>query len=160
MRIGYDLFSRIALLAAAAEIVLTHQEHYDGSAYLQGLVGEEIPLGGRIFAVADTLDAITSDRPYRRAAPFQVARAEVVRGSGRQFDPEVVRVFLAIPGEVWNNIFFDVAGPRPNVRPLAAALGLLALGGLLAASWRNHSARTLKEQEEHLRGVLESGRMP
>ena len=66
MRIGYDLVSRIAFLAAAAEIVRTHQEHYDGSGYPQGLVGEEIPLGGRIFAVADTLDAMTSDRPYRR----------------------------------------------------------------------------------------------
>ena len=98
MRIGYDLVSRIAFLAAAAEIVLTHQEHYDGSAYLQGLVGEEIPLGGRIFAVADTLDAMTSDRPYRRALPFHVARAEIIRGSGRQFDPEVVRAFLRIPG--------------------------------------------------------------
>jgi len=120
VRIGYDLVSRIAFLAPAAEIVLTHQERYDGTGYPQGLVGEEIPLGGRIFAVADALDAMTSDRPYRRAVPFHVARAEIIRGSGRQFDPEVVRVFLAIPGEVWNNILFDVAGPRPNLRPLAS----------------------------------------
>jgi response regulator RpfG family c-di-GMP phosphodiesterase len=112
VRIGYDLVSRIAFLAPAAEIVLTHQERYDGTGYPQGLVGEEIPLGARIFAVADTLDAMTSDRPYRRALPFHAARAEVVRGSGRQFDPEVVRVFLAIPAEFWNNILTAVGGPR------------------------------------------------
>ena len=124
VRIGYDLVSRIAFLAPAAEIVLTHQERYDGTGYPQGLVGEEIPLGARIFAVADALDAMTSERPYRRAMPFHVARAEVIRGAGRQFDPEVVRVFLAIPGEVWNNILFDVAGLRPIACPIASAQGL------------------------------------
>jgi response regulator RpfG family c-di-GMP phosphodiesterase len=118
-RIGYDLVSRIAFLAPAAEIVLTHQERYDGTGYPQGLVGDEIPLGARIFAVADTLDAMTSDRPYRRALSFEAARAEIVRNSGRQFDPEVVRAFLAIPEEVWNSTLYDVAGRRPKVRPIA-----------------------------------------
>ena len=119
-RIGYDLVSRIAFLAPAAEIVLTHQERYDGTGYPQGLVGEEIPLGARIFAVADTLDAMTSDRPYRRALTFHVARAEVVRGSGSQFDPEVVKTFLKIPGEVWNNIVSDAFGPRLSPRSQAS----------------------------------------
>ncbi len=79
VRIGYDVVCRIAFLAGAAEIVLTHQERYDGTGYPQGLMGTEIPLGARIFAVADTLDAMTSDRPYRRALPFQAARDELVR---------------------------------------------------------------------------------
>lgn len=111
-RIGYDLVSRIAFLAPAAEIVLAHQERYDGTGYPQGLVGEEIPLGARIFAVADTLDAMTSDRPYRRALPFSVAREEIQREAGRQFDPEVVRVFLSIAETVWENIRLEVAGLR------------------------------------------------
>jgi putative nucleotidyltransferase with HDIG domain len=106
-RIGYELVARIAFLAGAAEIVLTHQERYDGTGYPQGLVGEEIPLGSRIFAVADTLDAMTSDRPYRRALPFSQAREEMERESGRQFDPQVVRAFLAIPEGVWEQIRSD-----------------------------------------------------
>jgi HD-GYP domain-containing protein (c-di-GMP phosphodiesterase class II) len=111
-RIGYELVSRIAFLAPAAEIVLTHQERYDGTGYPQGLVGEEIPLGARIFAVADTLDAMTSDRPYRRALPFAAAQAEITRESGRQFDPEVVRVFHSISEKVWEDIRLEVTTGR------------------------------------------------
>jgi putative nucleotidyltransferase with HDIG domain len=111
-RIGYDLVCRIGFLAPAAEIVLTHQERYDGTGYPQGLGGNEIPLGARIFAVADTLDAMTSDRSYRRALPFSVARAEIARESGRQFDPEVVKVFLSFPEQVWKDIRRQVAGLR------------------------------------------------
>jgi len=103
-RIGYDMVCRIAFLAGAAEIVLTHQERYDGTGYPQGLAGEEIPLGARIFAVADTLDAMTSDRPYRRALPFAAAKAEIIRESGRQFDPKVAEAFLSLPEQVWENI--------------------------------------------------------
>ena len=103
-RIGYDLVSRIAFLAPAAEIVLTHQERFDGTGYPQGLLGEEIPLGARIFAVADTLDAMTSDRPYRKALPFSKAYDEIGREAGRQFDPNVVKTFLAIPEKRWNEL--------------------------------------------------------
>ncbi len=109
-RIGYELVSRIAFLAPAAEIVLTHQERYNGTGYPQGLAGEEIPLGARIFAVADTLDAMTSDRPYRKALPFSAAREEIIRESDRQFDPEVVRVFLTLPRGLWKDIREQVAG--------------------------------------------------
>jgi len=111
-RVGYDLVCRIGFLAPAAEIVLTHQERYDGTGYPQGLMGNEIPLGSRIFAVADTLDAMTSDRPYRRAMPLSAARAEIARESERQFDPEVVRVFLSLPDSIWENIRREVAGAR------------------------------------------------
>lgn len=123
-RVGYDLVSRIGFLAPASEIVLTHQERFDGTGYPQGLMGEEIPLGARIFAVADTLDAMTSDRPYRRALPLPAARAEITRESGRQFDPEVVNVFLSIPEETWTNIRIEVAGGRvfSSARKSAPAL--------------------------------------
>jgi putative nucleotidyltransferase with HDIG domain len=102
--IGHELVCHIAFLASAAEIVLTHHERFDGTGYLQGLRGAEIPLGSRIFAVADALDAMTSDRPYRRALPYSAAREEIIRESGRHFDPEVVRVFLSISQETLDNI--------------------------------------------------------
>ncbi len=72
---GFNILRKIPFLAEAAEIVFSHQEHYDGSGYPTGLRGGEIPIGARIFAVADTLDAITSDRPYRKASSFDAARA-------------------------------------------------------------------------------------
>jgi len=103
-RIGYEMVSRIAFLASAAEIVLTHQERYDGTGYPLGLAGKQIPLGSRIFAIADTLDAMTSDRPYRKALPFGAAREEIARESGRQFDPHVVREFLALPQDLWPSL--------------------------------------------------------
>jgi HD-GYP domain-containing protein (c-di-GMP phosphodiesterase class II) len=93
----------------AAAIVLTHQERYDGTGYPQGLMGEEIPIDARIFAVADTLDAMTSDRPYRPALTFSTARAEVLRESGKQFDPEVVEAFARISEHVWRNIRQETA---------------------------------------------------
>jgi HD-GYP domain-containing protein (c-di-GMP phosphodiesterase class II) len=68
------------------------------------LSGQDIPLGARIFSIADTLDAITSDRPYRAAQSIQVARAEVERFSGRQFDPEMVRVFMEMPDTIWEDL--------------------------------------------------------
>jgi putative nucleotidyltransferase with HDIG domain len=108
VHIGYDMVSRISFLSRAAQIVLTHQEFYDGRGYPQGLIGKEIPLGARIFSVADTLDAMTSDRPYRAALPFQTAREEIVRCSGTQFDPDVVQAFLSIPEHVWKRIRVEV----------------------------------------------------
>ncbi len=97
VRIGYELIKQIAFLTPVAEIILAHHEFYDGSGYPQGLRGAAIPKGARIFAVADALDAITSDRPYRRAQPFDAAREEIQREGGRQFDPSVVEAFLSIP---------------------------------------------------------------
>jgi len=111
-RIGYNLVCRIAFLAPAAEIILTHQERYEGTGYPQGLAGEEIPIGARIFAVADTLDAMTSDRPYRRALPFSEAYEEIEKEADRQFDPKVVKVFREIPEETWERIRMEVAGLR------------------------------------------------
>ena len=101
---GYQMLKKIPFLAEASEIVYAHQERYDGSGYPRGLKGKEIPLGARIFSVADTLDAITSDRPYRAAQSIPAAREEVSRFSGRQFDPEVVQVFLQMPDTIWDDL--------------------------------------------------------
>lgn len=117
VRIGYELIHRIPFLTPASEIVLTHQERYDGKGYPQGLVGDEIPLGARIFAIADTLDAMTSDRPYRQALPFEVAHEEMIRESGKQFDPSIVRVFLSFPSQTWEDIRREVAGVRERLQP-------------------------------------------
>ena len=101
---GYQILKRIPFLTEAAEIVYSHQEKYDGTGYPRGLKADQIPLGARIFSVADTLDAMTSNRPYRAAQPFSVARDEIQRWSGRQFDPSVVRTFLEMPEHIWDDL--------------------------------------------------------
>ncbi|MGV3617099.1 MAG: HD domain-containing phosphohydrolase [Fimbriimonas sp.] len=85
------------VLAMAREIALTHHERWDGNGYPQGLVAEEIPLSGRIVAVADAYDAMTSTRPYKAAVPPEAAIAEIERSAGNHFDPRVVQAFLSIP---------------------------------------------------------------
>jgi putative nucleotidyltransferase with HDIG domain len=107
---GFNILRKIPFLSEAAEIVFSHQEHYDGTGYPTGLRGGEIPIGARIFAVADTLDAITSDRPYRKASSFDAARQEILRCSGTQFDPSVVEVFLKIPNELWHELRSEITG--------------------------------------------------
>lgn len=104
VQIGFDIVKGIPFLADAAEIILAHHERFDGGGYPRGLKEEQIPKCARIFAISDTLDAITSDRPYRRAAPFESARETIRRCSGSQFDPQVVSVFLGIPLETWSGI--------------------------------------------------------
>jgi len=101
---GYEMLRHIHFLAPALDIVLCHQERYDGSGYPRGLKQDEIPMGARIFAVVDCFDAMTSDRPYRQALPIEKAREEVRRCSGSQFDPVVAEAFLAVPVEVWKEI--------------------------------------------------------
>jgi putative nucleotidyltransferase with HDIG domain len=107
---GFNILRKIPFLSEAAEIVFAHQEHYDGGGYPNRLKGGEIPIGARIFAVADTLDAITSDRPYRKASSFDTARQEILRCSGTQFDPSVVEVFLKIPNELWHELRSEITG--------------------------------------------------
>jgi HD-GYP domain-containing protein (c-di-GMP phosphodiesterase class II) len=107
-RLGWALLQRIEFLREASEIVLQHQERFDGSGYPAGLKGESIVLGARLFAVADTYDAITSDRPYRRAQPHAAAVTEIQRVSGTQLDPRVVRAFCAVPESEWVSIRGEV----------------------------------------------------
>lgn len=109
--IGYTVLKKIPFLSDAAEIVLSHQEFFNGGGYPRGLKGEQIPLGARIFAVADTVDAMTSDRPYRKAMPIEAARAEVQKFSGTQFDPKVVAAFLSQPAEFWVRVRSETGDP-------------------------------------------------
>lgn len=109
--IGYNMVIRIPFLRDAAEIVLAHQEFFDGTGYPRGFKGEQIPLGARIFAVADALDAMISDRPYRRALSMSHAREEIKRCGGTQFDPKVVEVFLQIPDEHWLELRENLSSP-------------------------------------------------
>lgn len=105
---GYCMVKDVPFLRKASEIVRTHHERYDGSGYPEGLKGGEIPLGARIFAVVDAYDAITSDRPYRRARSHEEALEEIRLHTGTQFDPAVVEAFLRAeavglitPGSTW-----------------------------------------------------------
>ena len=112
--LGYKMLNKIPFLAEAAEIVHAHQERYDGSGYPNKLKGEEIPLGARIFSIADTLDAMTMDRPYRPAQSFEAARKEIKDWSGRQFDPKIVEVFLGMPDKIWEILRKDINEQRQN----------------------------------------------
>ncbi|RPJ44989.1 MAG: HD-GYP domain-containing protein [Betaproteobacteria bacterium] len=93
---GYRILEKIPFLGLACRIVLSHEERYDGSGYPSQLKGDEIPLPARLFAVIDTVDAMTFDRSYRKALPFDVARDEIVGKSGSQFDPRAVEAFLKV----------------------------------------------------------------
>jgi len=109
--IGYNMVKRIPFLREAAEIVLSHQEYFDGTGYPRGLRGTEIPLGARIFAVADALDAMISDRVYRQALSIQHAQEEILRCSGTQFDPKVVEVFTRMDPAVWTELRENMGAP-------------------------------------------------
>ncbi|HYG58435.1 MAG TPA: HD domain-containing phosphohydrolase, partial [Symbiobacteriaceae bacterium] len=98
-QIGYEMLRGIDFLRDATPIILHHHERFDGSGYPCGLAGEAIPLGARIFAVADAYDAITSDRPYRKGRGHEAAIAEITSGVGKQFDPQIVAVLKALPGD-------------------------------------------------------------
>src|SRR5947209_4985380 len=97
--IGAQIVGQIDFLAEASEVVRSHHERWDGSGYPDGLTGTEIPLEARIFAVADVLDALTTDRPYRNASPIATARSMITEGCGSHFDPEVIEAFTGISDE-------------------------------------------------------------
>jgi HD-GYP domain-containing protein (c-di-GMP phosphodiesterase class II) len=101
---GYQMLSHIEFLQLSLDVVKHHHESWDGNGCPSGLRGEEIPLFARIFALCDTYDAITSDRPYRLRRHHAEARAEIIRCSGIQFSDEVVAAFLRIPEEEWTSI--------------------------------------------------------
>jgi len=128
VQIGFDVVKDIAFLSEASEIVLMHHERYDGGGYPRGFQGSEILLGARIFAIADTLDAITSDRPYRRASAFESAREIIRQCSGSQFDPLVVDVFLNVPEETWPAIAKDLRQVDALSSELRGKSGILHVG--------------------------------
>ncbi|MBI1748477.1 MAG: HD-GYP domain-containing protein [Acidobacteria bacterium] len=102
--IGARILRRANLPLLVTEVVLCHQEWYDGHGYPRGLRGDEITLGARIFSVVDAFDCITSDRPYRKAQPYAVARKEICRHSGTQFDPMAVEAYLSVKEYEWDAI--------------------------------------------------------
>jgi putative nucleotidyltransferase with HDIG domain len=102
--VGAEIVSGIEFLSEAIEVVRSHHERWDGDGYPDGLAGDEIPLAARVFAVADVLDALTTDRPYRSACPLGDARQMILAESGGQFDPRAVEAFDAIEDETFERI--------------------------------------------------------
>jgi putative nucleotidyltransferase with HDIG domain len=107
--IGSEIVRDISFLGDAAKVVRSHHERWDGDGYPDGLAGEEIPLAARVFSVADVLDALTTDRPYRPASTLAVARGMIQDGAGSQFDPRVVDAFMAMPDEAFERIAREIA---------------------------------------------------
>lgn len=99
--VGEEILNRVTFLRVASVTVRHHHERFDGTGYPDGLAGDQIPLGARIFTLADTLDAITSDRCYRKAQSFEAAATEIERCSGSQFDPRLVAVFRDVNVRTW-----------------------------------------------------------
>jgi putative nucleotidyltransferase with HDIG domain len=106
--VGAEIVDGIEFLSEAAKVVRSHHERWDGTGYPDGLTAEEIPLAARVFAVADVLDALTTDRPYRPRLPLAEARAMIVEASGTQFDPMVVKAFQQIDDATIQRIGEDV----------------------------------------------------
>jgi ribonuclease P protein subunit RPR2 len=101
---GWKIVRDIEFLGAARDVIRSHHERWDGNGYPDGLAGTDIPLSARVFAVADTLDALTTHRPYRRASSFAKARVIIVRESGSHFDPDVIAAYEALPDDVLERI--------------------------------------------------------
>ena len=112
--LGFGLVKNVGMVEEIGNIILYHHEKFDGSGYPRGLRGKDIPLEARIFAVADSLDAITSPRPYRRSRDFDMAREEIVFNSGTQFDPEIVEAFLKHGSQVWERIRYETTRLMPG----------------------------------------------
>lgn len=114
-QIGYNLVAGIPGLMRAAELVLSHHERWDGKGYPRGLKQKEIPFGARVFTLVDTMDAMLSDRPYRKALTYSEVRSVVELNRGTQFDPEIADAFLAISEHEWVQV---VAERCPNLSRL------------------------------------------
>jgi HD-GYP domain-containing protein (c-di-GMP phosphodiesterase class II) len=102
--IGSEILRDVDFLGEGKLVVRHHHERWDGTGYPDGLSGEAIPLAARVFAVADALDALTTDRPYRPASSFEHARDEIRAGAGTQFDPEVVAAYEQIADDVFDRL--------------------------------------------------------
>jgi response regulator RpfG family c-di-GMP phosphodiesterase len=140
VELGYDLVKGIPFLADAAGIILAHHERHNGSGYPRGLRGKEIPMFARIFAVVDSFDAMTSDRPYRSALPVHTARSVVDAGRGELFDPETVDAFFAVGEDAWKLISAD--SQTTSTHKIICGNGLTLT-----------SARALTSQVPHLEKV-------
>jgi response regulator RpfG family c-di-GMP phosphodiesterase len=126
VEIGYDLIQGIPFLAEAAEVIRAHHERHNGSGYPRGLSGENIPVCARIFAIADSFDAMTSDRPYRSALSMPTARKVIHAERGNLFDPQTVDAFLAVDEEAWPQIRTDSQAALFNKTIGGERLGLVS----------------------------------
>ena len=125
VRIGARILEPIAAFADALPIVLEHHVWYNGKGYPAGLAGEQISLGGRIFAVADVFDAVSSARPYRSGIPPQKAIDIITNDSGTQFDPKVVQAFLEVISQGKVRSLADTAEDRSAAAPEMPAGSLI-----------------------------------
>ncbi len=105
---GWEIVRDIEFLGTARDVIRHHHERWDGSGYPDRLSGAAIPLSARIFAVADTLDALTTNRPYRQASTIAQARVIIRQGTGTHFDPDVIEVFETLPDEMLERIRLDI----------------------------------------------------
>jgi response regulator RpfG family c-di-GMP phosphodiesterase len=137
--VAYRILKPLRFLAPEAEAIKYHHERYDGKEYPDGLKGEDIPLAARIVTVADSFDAMTSARPYRSALPHDVALAEVLRGKGIHFDPEVITAFASIPRARVTEI--------SRLQDARVTSGLLESPGDPAASLRSANGRSAVESD-------------
>jgi putative nucleotidyltransferase with HDIG domain len=117
--VGYGMVKEIKLVEQVGNIILCHHEHFDGRGYPRGWEGERIPIEARIFALADSLDAITAPRPYRKARSFSSARRDIIAHSGTQFDPRVVEAFASLSAEKWERIRLETTSLLPNIEELS-----------------------------------------
>jgi putative nucleotidyltransferase with HDIG domain len=125
--IGFHMVSQVDFLQRAARVVGDHHERFDGSGYPHRKSGDDIYIGARIFSVADTFDAITSDRPYRKKQSDEAAKSEIRRVAGTQLDPQCVEAFLGISDERWAEIreqarlWAAARAAPPEAEPIKAA---------------------------------------
>jgi response regulator RpfG family c-di-GMP phosphodiesterase len=105
---GWEIVRDIDFLGAARDVIRSHHERWDGTGYPDQLEGEDIPISARVFAVADTLDALTTNRPYRRASTIAQARVIIMQDVGTHFDPDVVEAFKALPDAVIERIKLEI----------------------------------------------------
>ncbi len=125
---GHAILKDVPFMRDAAQIVLCHEERFDGKGYPNGLAGDAIPFGARLFAVIDTLDAITSDRPYRAGLSFDHAKAEIQRCAGNQFDPVAVDAFLAEEATLREMVAAKCGADLPPLKPLRETQECTSMG--------------------------------
>src|SRR5436853_1482397 len=140
---GLRIISGIDFLKGAAPVVGQHHEKYNGSGYPHGLRGEQIHINARIFAVADAVDAITSDRPYHKARSFEDAVEELLRCAGTHFDPEIVKVFMSMPLTTWRELRERAGEPGRMIKD-AVTDGDIGFNVLTITSDRLTGNRALK----------------
>jgi HD-GYP domain-containing protein (c-di-GMP phosphodiesterase class II) len=131
---GERLVSTMSRLKDLTHAIRHHHEQWDGTGYPDGIAGDDIPIAARIIALADTIDAMTSARPYRAALSSDQVRGELVRCRGRQFDPALTDQVLSAP--LWNKLFVPEREARPSYPSLAVVASLPERRAIAVASGR------------------------